>query len=59
MYYYIYKITNLLNDNFYIGQHGTEDLDDDYFGSGVNITLAVKKYRKEKLQERNIGICSI
>lgn len=32
--YYIYKITNLINGNTYIGQHKYKDLNDDYMGSG-------------------------
>lgn len=47
MKYIIYKITNLINNNIYIGQHATEDVDDDYMGSGVALNKAIKKYGKE------------
>jgi group I intron endonuclease len=44
MYYIIYKITNIHNNKFYIGSHQTLDLDDGYFGSGIYIRRALKKY---------------
>ena len=46
MYYYLYKITNTINDNIYIGVHSTNNLNDGYFGSGKILMLAVKKYGK-------------
>jgi group I intron endonuclease len=49
MYYYIYKITNTMNENFYIGRRQSElppELDS-YFGSGKILNLAIKKYGKE------------
>lgn len=44
-YYWIYKITNLLNGKMYIGQHTTDNLDDGYMGSGIHIERAVKKLK--------------
>lgn len=43
--HYIYKITNLLNNKFYIGKH-TQKIGkiDNYYGSGNIIKSAVKKY---------------
>ena len=52
MFGYIYKITNLINGKIYIGQHKLPDgypdkLDEGYWGSGVEITLASKKYGRD------------
>lgn len=46
-YYYLYKITNILNDKFYIGVHRTQNLNDGYMGSGKNIRRAIRKYGLE------------
>jgi hypothetical protein len=47
MYYTIYKTTNTVTGEFYVGQHATEDLDDGYLGSGVSLLESIKKYDKE------------
>ncbi len=44
IHYLVYKITNLVNGKFYIGQHQTKNPYDDYIGSGKLIKRAVKKY---------------
>ena len=44
MFFYLYQITNLVNNKIYIGVHSTKDIDDGYMGSGVNIQSAIKKY---------------
>lgn len=52
----IYKITNLINNKFYIGQ----DIKDDpkYFGSGKLIQMAIKKYGKENFIKETLEICT-
>jgi len=45
LHYFIYKITNLLNNKIYIGVHSTSDINDGYMGSGTAIVRAIKKYR--------------
>ena len=47
MHYLIYKITNRLDNKFYVGKHKTADKNDDYFGSGLLLERAVQKHGKE------------
>lgn len=44
MYGYIYKTTNLVNNKIYVGQHQADKFDPKYYGSGVLIKQAIKKY---------------
>jgi group I intron endonuclease len=51
MYYYLYKVTNLINDKIYIGVHETSNLNDGYLGSGKLINRAIKKYGKSNFKK--------
>lgn len=46
-YYYVYKITNTINGKIYVGKHSTDNLDDEYMGSGVVLHQAYQKYGLE------------
>lgn len=43
-FYYLYKITNNINQKIYYGVHGTNNIDDGYMGSGGPLGRAKKKY---------------
>ena len=47
MKYIIYQITNKINNKIYVGKHQTENMNDGYFGSGIALRNAIKKYGKE------------
>ena len=44
LYGYIYKITNNIDGKIYIGQKKSSFIVEDYYGSGLYITRAIKKY---------------
>lgn len=51
MKYYLYRTENLVNGNYHVGVHGSENPEsDDYFGSGTLINKAVKKYGRDKFR---------
>lgn len=43
----VYKITNKLNQKWYIGSHYNDDLSDGYMGSGIALNAAINKYGKD------------
>lgn len=51
MYYYIYQITNLVNNKIYVGVHKTSHLDDGYMGSGKVIRHAIEKHGLENFRK--------
>ena len=59
MMYYIYEIKNNINNKTYIGQHKTNDLNDDYMGSGIILHQAYQKYGKKNFTKTILAIAGI
>ena len=51
MHFIVYKTTNLINSKYYIGAHKTEDMNDSYLGSGIELRRAVKKHGIENFSK--------
>ena len=57
MYYFIYKTINKLNQKYYYGAHSTDNINDEYLGSGVALKRAIKKYGKDNFYREIIEFC--
>ena len=51
----IYKTTNLLDNKFYIGKDKKNN--PDYYGSGLILNRAIKKYGKENFKKEILETC--
>lgn len=57
MYGYIYLLTNIKNNKKYIGQHKSNKIDYNYFGSGNLIKEAINQFGKENFIISILEIC--
>lgn len=53
----VYVTRNLITNKRYIGQHTTDNMDDEYIGSGIAFKDAVKSYGKENFKVRFCCFC--
>jgi group I intron endonuclease len=57
MFHTVYKTINKVNNFEYIGVHSTENINDDYLGSGKYLKRAIKKYGKHNFKKEILYIC--
>lgn len=58
LYNYVYLITNVLNNKRYIGKHSTDNLEDNYIGSGIIIKQIIRKYGKKVFKKQILEFCN-
>ena len=54
---YIYKFTLIPTGKFYVGQHTSDEFDENYYGSGVIWKKALSKYSKEDVKREILEWC--
>ena len=52
----VYKVTNLIDGKIYIGKHKCSCSNCVYYGSGIHISKAIKKYGKKNFAKEILAI---
>lgn len=55
--FFVYRLNNKITGEFYIGQHVSHTINDDYMGSGSKIAENVEKYGKENFEREILEEC--
>lgn len=55
---YIYKITNQVNGKIYIGKRKSSTFDEEYWGSGTRLKVALAEFGKDNFKREIIEWCS-
>lgn len=50
-FYIVYKITNLINEKVYIGRHSTNNINDNYMGSGTELREDMKRMGRKNFSK--------
>lgn len=57
-YHFVYETTCKINGKTYIGVHGTDNIDDNYIGSGKLLKRAIAKYGRDQFERKILLMCS-
>ena len=56
-YYFVYRTTNTVTGEFYIGVHHSVSLEDSYLGSGRELRKAIQEYGRENFKREVLELC--
>jgi len=56
-FYIVYQTTNMINGKIYVGVHETNNIEDNYLGSGLGLLEAFKKYGRKNFTRKILYFC--
>ena len=56
-FHFIYKTTNIINKRFYVGRHSTDNIQDNYLGSGIALLGSIQKYGADSFTREVLEFC--